>query len=596
MRMVPGALACALLFMSCGGDELLLPEEGEPATLAIVQGDAQSGVAGAPLPEPLVVRVTDTRDRPVIGTAVTFEVSSGGGTVAPETVTTDAEGIAAAQWSLGTRAGAQAVTVAVPGARPPLGVEFDATAGAGAARNLTIVAGQGQAASVGSPLPEPLVVRVADQSDNAVSGVTVTWTPEGGGSVDPASSVTDADGRASTQRTLGPGAGTQTTVASAPEVGAPVSFAHTATSGPPSRVTVVSGNDQSAPAGARLPEPLVVRVLDANDNPVVGRAVSWIIGQGGGSANPVSVNTGADGSASTTWTLGPRAGINTVTAVVSGVGSVGFTARGTSAGASRLVRNGGDQQTAPAQTRLGTPLSVRAVDADGDGVSGVNVTWAVTAGGGSLSSTSTTTRDDGTAEVTWTLGSGVGAQSVSATAAGLQGSPVEFTATATVGAPSASESRVSANPESFQAGSGSSTITVTVRDAQGNPVPNMPVQIAVSGSGNSVTQPGSTDGSGVATGSFTSTVAESKTVSASAGGVGIQQTATVTVTAPPPPEPPPPEPPPPEPPPPSGSLLMPAWFAATSVSVSPPAQPAIRSAVVPASARTRRRSCCPSTR
>src|SRR5688572_4300077 len=123
MRMVPGALACALLFIACGGDELLLPEEGEPATLAIVQGDAQTGVVGSPLPEPLVVRVSDTRDRPVIGTAVTFEVSSGGGTVTPETVTTDAEGIAAAQWSLGTRAGAQAVAVSVPGARPQLGVE-----------------------------------------------------------------------------------------------------------------------------------------------------------------------------------------------------------------------------------------------------------------------------------------------------------------------------------------------------------------------------------------------------------------------------------------------------------------------------------------
>lgn len=76
---------------------------------------------------------------------------------------------------------------------------------------------------------------------------------------------------------------------------------------------------------------------------------------------------------------------------------------------------------------------------------------------------------------------------------------------------------------------------MTVRDAAGTPLPGVAVQLSVSGTDNTITQPGSTNGEGVATGSFTSSVAEFKTVSATAGGVAINQTATVNVTAPPPP-------------------------------------------------------------
>jgi adhesin/invasin len=75
---------------------------------------------------------------------------------------------------------------------------------------------------------------------------------------------------------------------------------------------------------------------------------------------------------------------------------------------------------------------------------------------------------------------------------------------------------------------------VTVLDACGGPLAGVTVALSVSGSGNSVTQPASaTDAGGVATGSFSSTVAQSKTVSASANGTAVAQQATVSVTAPP---------------------------------------------------------------
>ena len=75
------------------------------------------------------------------------------------------------------------------------------------------------------------------------------------------------------------------------------------------------------------------------------------------------------------------------------------------------------------------------------------------------------------------------------------------------------------------------TVTVTARDAQGNPVPGQTVVLAVTGTGNTVTDPlAVTNASGVATGSFTTNIAEAKTVSATAGGVSITQTQFVTAT------------------------------------------------------------------
>ena len=58
-----------------------------------------------------------------------------------------------------------------------------------------------------------------------------------------------------------------------------------------------------------------------------------------------------------------------------------------------------------------------------------------------------------------------------------------------------------------------STITVTVRDANSNPVAGQTVQLAATGSNNTVTQPaGPTNASGVATGTIASTTAEVKTI------------------------------------------------------------------------------------
>ena len=100
------------------------------------------------------------------------------------------------------------------------------------------------------------------------------------------------------------------------------------------------------------------------------------------------------------------------------------------------------------------------------------------------------------------------------------------------GGVSASLSTVSAAPTSIAVGSGSSTITVTAKDASGNPLSGATVVLSATGTGNTLTQPAATtNASGVATGTITSTVPGSKTVTAQIDGTTITQTATVTVTA-----------------------------------------------------------------
>jgi hypothetical protein len=90
----------------------------------------------------------------------------------------------------------------------------------------------------------------------------------------------------------------------------------------------------------------------------------------------------------------------------------------------------GNNQSATFNTALAQPLVTRVVATDGQPMAGVTVAFAVTSGGGTVSAPSAVTDVNGLAQVTWTTGSGLGAQQVTATVAGLAGGTVNFTAVA----------------------------------------------------------------------------------------------------------------------------------------------------------------------
>jgi hypothetical protein len=85
--------------------------------------------------------------------------------------------------------------------------------------------------------------------------------------------------------------------------------------GPATTLSIVSGNNQTGTVAQQLASPFTARVTNAAGSPVAGVAVTFAAALGGGSVNPAQVATDSQGMASSTLTLGPTAGANTVTAV-----------------------------------------------------------------------------------------------------------------------------------------------------------------------------------------------------------------------------------------------------------------------------------------
>ncbi len=236
----------------------------------------------------------------------------------------------------------------------------------------------------------------------------------------------------------------------------------------------------------------------------------------------------------------------TVQGIAAGVATVTATAGDASGSATVIVfadpaavaAAAGDGQTGPVNATLPIDPTVLVTDADGNPTPQAEVTFAVTAGRGSVSAAAPVrTGADGTASVSWTLGPVAEANELTATVAGtgIAGNPVTFTALATVGPPDADQSSLSASPTAIvpSAGASFSTITVTVRDAAGSTVAGASVQLAATGSGNTVIQPlALTDDFGQATGTLSSTVSETKLVSATVNGsVTVAQTASIVVSS-----------------------------------------------------------------
>ena len=218
------SLFAALLLGACDAQ---VPPTRVATRLEIVSGDAQSGEAGASLPQPLVVRPYD-RHGPIYGQAITFTVVSGGGTITSGTVLTNSDGLAEARWTLGTStADSQRVEVSAVDyftGKPQASATARATARPGPAAALAVVGSSVREGSPGAAV-DSLVVRVVDRFGNPVPGASVAWTVKsGGGRVSPAAAETDAEGIAKALWTLGPQVDAAQLAEAAAASLAPVSF------------------------------------------------------------------------------------------------------------------------------------------------------------------------------------------------------------------------------------------------------------------------------------------------------------------------------------------------------------------------------------
>ena len=397
-----------------------------------------------------------------------------------------------------------------------------------------------QNGTVGEALGDSLVVEVQDRFETPVAGVTVTWVAEGGGSVDPAESVTGADGRAFTRRVLGALPSTYFTIASVEGLESPATFRSTALS---ARLVFTSALPAIAVSGEPLSPQPELRLEDADGTPIAreGVVVTVQIASGGGALEgATSATSDAEGRvAFTDLAISGSPGTRRLIFAAEAFAPATSPPIALGVGAPTSIEPvAGNEQTAVVGEPVPIDPSVRVLDGDGNPLSGIPVTFTVTGGDGSVADNTPVTDANGVATVgEWRLGPAAGDNELSAAVSelDLEGSPVVFTATGTPGAISAEQSTVSAAPATISASSGSSasTITVTVRDQFGNPLADVDVSLEVTGgSGNALTQPsGPTNANGTTTGRLSSTTVGNRTVRATAGGVEITQTASVTVSA-----------------------------------------------------------------
>jgi protocatechuate 3,4-dioxygenase beta subunit len=530
---------------ACGGGDVVLPSEGVAAKIVVVSGNNQAGVVGATLVDSLIVRVTDSKDRPVQSQQVTFSPgSAASGQAVPATATTNADGRTGVRWVLGTVAGAQTMVAKPTGNSAPasLSASFAATASSAVPSKLVKSAGDAQNGSAGAPVAVPPAVKVTDSDGNPVAGVAVTFAvASGGGSVNPTTPIaTDANGIAAvTSWTLGGVAGANTLTATATGAGItgnPATFTATGRVGAASKLGLAVAPSASAGNGVPLPVQPQIQIQDAAGNPIAGAnvAISVNISSGAGtlSGGPTVVQTNASGLATftgltITGSIGPytllfnASGLTSVSALVTvGAGNPSGSLSSFSISPNSFV----------AGTPTGSTLTVTARDASGNPITGAAAAVVVTGSNTVTPTPLTPTVANGQTTATITSNE-AGSKTVTVTINGVVvTNPASATLTVLPGLPSITISTVSAAPTTLLAGNGTSaTVTVTVKDLLGNPILGATVTLA-SATG-TITQPATpTNASGVTTGAVSYATAGSKTVSAMVNGtISLTQTAAITV-------------------------------------------------------------------
>jgi len=186
------------------------------------------------------------------------------------------------------------------------------------------------------------------------------------------------------------------------------------------KIVAFSGNGQTGSIGTRLPQPIVVKLLNANGTPAANRTVAFEVIENDGTVvdsrgsnnvprTAIVATTDASGLASAAWTLGGRAGAgnNRVVARSEGFsGAVEFEATSRTGTPALIVVDSGNNQFGAVGSPLARPLVAVVVDSGSNRLSGVSVTFRVSQGNASFDGAAektVVTDSDGRAWVTPTL-------------------------------------------------------------------------------------------------------------------------------------------------------------------------------------------------
>ena len=399
------------------------PPPPPSSKLVKISEDTQVTIPGDSLK--FIVELRDLDGSPIPDVDVNFFIFSGDKSRAslnPVSAMTDANGRARTTLTLATDAGGEYTVEAYRNDKSNVYTLFTVTVDPlhRKATRLEQISGDNQQEPPGTALEKAFVVEVRDQFDKPLQGAEVTFSvTSGGGTLSATSAMTDADGRAQSILTLGPNPGTNTVTAAVTGVQEGQTFTAKGAQIPHS-VEIISGNEQQGLPDGALENPFVVEVRDQADKPLQGAEVTFSVAKGGGTLSVITVMTDANGRAESILTLGPNPGTNTVSAAVTGVqeGQT-FIAEGGRIPKSLETISGDEQQGLPGAA-LENPFVVEVRDQADKTLSGAEVTFSVTSGGGTLSAITVMTDANGRAQSILTLGPNPGTNTVTAAVTGVR--------------------------------------------------------------------------------------------------------------------------------------------------------------------------------
>jgi hypothetical protein len=375
----------------------------------------------------------------------------------------------------GRNAGRTVVSAGIDGASGYLPVAVITTATA-----LAPVAGMTQRVEAGHALPQKIVVRATTRKGGPAAGKNVTFRlSDGQGLVEPATAITDADGRARTTWTLGNYPGRQTLLASVENVDSALAIVAEADPvASNTRVTPLVA-DLRARAGELLTDSIGVRVTDTTGRVLPDVPVRWTALDG--TVEAVTPRTDSLGIAHARWSLTKKTGTQRLRAHVGaqttgrGIDPVTVSVTALAGSVVGVELLSGDKQRSPAGSPLPKPIVLRVVDANGNGAADVAVVLALS--GGSVSDTSLRTDSLGMVNTRWTMGRSAGDHTLAVHVDGVK-KLIKVTARATPGA-AANLSFDDAPSNEKGALPKIRRLFAIVTDVYGNPVPDASVMLSV---------------------------------------------------------------------------------------------------------------------
>ena len=250
---------------------------GAAGSLTVAAGSPQEAVVDAAFAAPLQVQVRDRWGNPVPGVTVAFAAPASGATalLSAASATTGADGRCAVTATAGTASGGYRVTASAAGVALPVQLGLANLAGPAAAV-AALPGASAQAARVGDPFAAPLTAAVTDAHGNPVAGAAVAFACPAATActLDAASAVSDADGRAAVKATAGSSPAAFDATATVAGL-APATFHLVSQVGLPGTIESTGGAAQEAQVFAAFGSPLAVVVKDRFGNPVPAAEVAF---------------------------------------------------------------------------------------------------------------------------------------------------------------------------------------------------------------------------------------------------------------------------------------------------------------------------------